>query len=87
MVSRCLIALSTLALVASADSQAASQTPSDVLAAQIRAQGYHCDPPISAERDASSSKPDEAVWILKCRASTFRVRLDPDMAAHVEKLN
>jgi hypothetical protein len=33
------------------------------------------------------SKPDSAVWILKCNKVTFRVRLDPNMAAQVKKLN
>lgn len=66
---------------------AEAQAPPDVLAAQIRAQGYHCDTPLSARRDAKQSKPDKAVWILKCRASTFRIRLDPNMAAYVEQVN
>ena len=65
---------------------AEAQTPPDVLAAQIRAQGYRCEPPLRAKRDAKQSKPDRAVWILKCGASTFRIRLDPNMAAKVEKL-
>ena len=84
-----LIVLSTLALVASMciDNRAEAQTPPNVLAARIRAQGYHCKVPLSAKRDARRSKPDEAVWILKCRGSTFRIRLDPDMAARVEKLS
>lgn len=84
-----LIVLSTLALVASTFvyNWAEAQTPPNVLAAQIRAQGYHCKAPLSAKRDAKRSKPDEAVWILKCRGSTFRIRLDPDMAAHIEKLS
>ena len=84
-----LIVLSTLVLVASMciDNQAEAQTPPNVLAARIRAQGYHCKVPLSAKRDARRSKPDEAVWILKCRGSTFRIRLDPDLAARVEKLS
>jgi hypothetical protein len=82
-----LIMLSALVASLCASSPATAQTAPDVLAAQIRAQGYQCKPPVSAERDANASKPDEAVWILKCSASTFRIRLDPDMAAHVEELN
>lgn len=65
---------------------AEAQTSPDVLAAQIRAQGYRCEPPLRAKRDAKRSKPDRAVWILKCGDSTFRIKLDPDMAAKVEKL-
>ena len=64
----------------------AQQTPADGIAAQIRAQGYRCDAPVSAERDAALSRPDEAVWILKCQNATYRVRLIPDLAARVEKL-
>ena len=62
----------------------AQQTPADGIAAQIRAQGYRCDDPISAERDAALSRPDEAAWILKCQNATYRIRLIPDMAAKVE---
>ena len=64
----------------------AQQTPADGISAQIRAQGYRCDVPVSAERDAALSRPDEAVWILKCQNATYRVRLIPDMAARVEQL-
>jgi hypothetical protein len=64
-----------------------AQTPADDVAAQVRAQGYQCDQPVTAKRDVRLSRPDSAVWILKCHNVTFRVRLDPDMAAHVKKLN
>ena len=64
----------------------AQQTPADGISAQIRAQGYRCDMPVSAERDPALSRPDEAVWILKCQNATYRVRLIPDMAARVEQL-
>jgi hypothetical protein len=64
----------------------AQQTPADGIAAQIRAQGYRCDAPVSAERDAALSRPDEAVWILRCQNASYRVRLIPDLAARVEQL-
>ena len=63
-----------------------AQTPATDVAAQIRSQGYVCHPPITAKRDVKRSKPDLAVWVLKCRNATYRVRLIPDMAAHVTKL-
>jgi hypothetical protein len=63
-----------------------SQTPADDLAAQVRSQGYQCDQSVTAQRDVSLSKPDSAVWTLKCRNASYRVRLVPDMSAHVEKL-
>jgi hypothetical protein len=65
----------------------AQDATKDLLAAQIRDQGYSCDKPASAQRDVSSSRPDEAVWLLKCATETYRVRLIPDMAARVERLN
>lgn len=58
----------------------------DLLASQIRDQGFACDTPKSAEREVKTSKPNEAVWILKCENDTYRMTIVPDMAAKVEKL-
>jgi hypothetical protein len=63
------------------------ESPKDDIAAQIRAQGYACDQPQSATRDAQASKPDEEVWLLRCEGASYRVRLIPDMAAQVERIN
>ena len=65
----------------------AQEDPTNIVADQIRAQGYKCDSPQSAKRDAQASKPDEAVWILQCESGSYRVRLVPDMAATVERLD
>jgi hypothetical protein len=65
---------------------AAEETSAELLAVQIRKQGHPCDKPLGAERDAERSKPDEAVWVLKCGDATYRMRLIPDMAAKVERL-
>jgi hypothetical protein len=62
------------------------ESPKDDIAAQIRAQGYACDQPQSATRDAQASKPDEEVWLLRCEGASYRVRLIPDMAAQVERI-
>ena len=62
-----------------------SQTPAYDVAAQVRTQGYRCDPPTTARRDVRLSKPDSAVWVLQCRNASYRVRLVPDMAAHITK--
>ena len=78
--------LLAIALLLNGRPCSAQQTPADGIAAQIRAQGYRCDAPVSAERDAALSRPDEAVWILKCQNATYRVRLNPDLAARVEQL-
>ena len=65
---------------------AAGEEPKDTIAAQILTQGFACDKPRSAVRDAKRSKPDEAVWVLKCSNAAYRIRLIPDMAAKVERL-
>lgn len=66
----------------SADAKGAGQIVGD----QVRSQGYRCDRPATATQDAKLSKPLAMVWTLRCRNVTYRVRLDPDMAAHVKKL-
>lgn len=63
-----------------------SQTPAEDVAAQIRSQGYQCDQPVTAKQNVRLSKPDSFVWMLKCRNAAYRVRLDPDMTAHVVKV-
>jgi hypothetical protein len=63
------------------------ESPKDDIAAQIRAQGYACDQPQSATRDPQASRPDEEVWLLRCERASYRVRLIPDMAAQVERIN
>ncbi|HEU4380107.1 MAG TPA: hypothetical protein VFR73_16160 [Hyphomicrobiaceae bacterium] len=65
----------------------AQESAKDIIAAHIRMQGYACEKPISAERDQSLSRPDEAVWLLKCENHSYQVRLIPDMAAKVSPLN
>jgi hypothetical protein len=68
-------------------SASAQEDPTNIVAAQIRAQGYKCGSPRGATRDLQASKPDEQVWILQCESGSYRVRLDPDMAAKVEKID
>lgn len=62
------------------------ETPDKIIAAQIKRQGYACDRPEKAVRDRERSKPNAAVWVLTCESGRYRVRLVPDMAAHVERL-
>ena len=66
---------------------ASEEMPAESLAIQLHRQGYRCDAPVTAERDAGRSKPDEAVWVLKCANGSYRMRLVPHMAAVVEPLN
>ena len=68
-------------------SASAQEDPTNIVADQIRAQGYKCDSPQSAKRDAQASILGEAVWILQCESGSYRVRLTPDMAATVERLD
>jgi hypothetical protein len=66
--------------------QVGDETPAEIIAVQIRDQGYACGKALSAERDEALSKPGEA-WILKCDNASYRVRLIPDMAARVERVD
>lgn len=59
----------------------------DVIAVQIRKQGFECKNPESAEREKSESKPDETVWLLTCEGARYKVQLIPKMAAKVERLD
>ena len=64
----------------------AEQTLPDLLAVQLRAQGYACDKPLKAERDDKLSRPDDEAWTLTCSNATYRVSRVPDLAAKVEKI-
>lgn len=63
-----------------------AETVKGMLAAQIRTQGFTCDKPLAATRDAKRSKPDHDVWVLKCGSAVYRVSRYPDMAAKVMPL-
>ena len=62
------------------------EIPPDIIAVQIRKQGYKCTNPSKAKRDPEASKPDLPVWILTCENATYRVRLVGNMADHIEKM-
>ncbi len=62
------------------------ETPQGTLAAQIRLQGFPCERPLDAVRDSQLSKPDRAVWVLKCNNATYRISRSGHMAAKVEIL-
>jgi hypothetical protein len=64
----------------------AQETVQSMLAVQIRAQGFSCDKPLGAKRDAKRSKPDYEVWVLRCANATYRVSRAPDLAAKVQVL-
>lgn len=58
----------------------------EIIAVQLRRQGYECKNPSKAERERKESKPDENVWVLTCENARYRVQLVPNMAAKVEQL-
>jgi hypothetical protein len=68
------------------DAQAEDETPANIIAAQIRKQGFTCDNAERAVRDLDLSKPDLPVWILTCGNATYRVRLVGDLPDRVEKI-
>jgi hypothetical protein len=83
-----LVVTCLLSLVEGAQAQAVnSATSTEVLADQLRSQGYSCDRALSSERNTQASRADEAVWVLKCTNSSYRIRLIPNMAAKVEKID
>jgi len=65
---------------------AVGESVTGTLAAQIRIQGFTCDKPLGATRDAKRSKPDHDVWVLRCSNAVYRVSRYPDMAAKVVPL-
>jgi len=65
---------------------AQAETPTEMLAAQVRAQGIACGKALGARQNVKLSRPDHEVWILKCDNATYRVSRYPDMGAKVEKL-
>ena len=64
-----------------------TEKPKDLIAEQIRRQGFECKNPQSAERDQEASKPNETVWTLTCENAAYRVTLIPSMAAEVKRLD
>lgn len=70
---------------------AAAQTASDdaatgeLVAVQVRSQGLACAEPVEVSRDPTVQ--DDAVWTLTCADAKYRVRLVPDQAAEIEKLD
>jgi hypothetical protein len=89
---RCVLASALLAtIVGAATAQTVSggsdAAATDIVATQIREQGYDCKEPVSAKPDQDASKPDEEAWVLTCKNAAYRVRLVPDMAAEVEQID
>lgn len=85
-----LTAMAILAGAAASSALAAEnglEPPMDLLAAQLREQGFACDHPESAQFDADASKPNAKVWVVACKGAHYRMTVVPDVAAKIEKLN
>ena len=65
---------------------AKAETAKSTLAAQIRTQGFACDKPLRATRDTKLSRPNYAVWVLKCTNAIYRIGRYPNLAAQVEEI-
>ena len=80
-----LILALAFAAPAPAFSQSGGDDPAELVATQVRDQGLQCDEPTSATEDRESE--GDAVWTLKCANASYHVRLVPDMAAAIEKID
>ena len=82
-------ALASFAAITALSSRpiAQGEDPKDIIAAQVRVQGYECNKPLSAERNRAASQPHETVWTLRCDNATYRVRLVPDLQAEITKVD
>lgn len=76
-----------LAAPSSAQAQAQDGEAARIVADQVRSQGYACAQPAQATRDAESSRPGEPVWLLECADAKYRVRLIPDQAAEISRID
>ena len=82
-----LLASSVIAAASAIGTAATSaDEAADTLAAELRRQGHRCESPVKAERDAERSRPDGDAWVVTCTNATYRMRLVPHQAAHVEQI-
>ncbi|MET1045300.1 MAG: hypothetical protein ABWX70_01130 [Hyphomicrobium sp.] len=70
-----------------ADDNNGLEPPMDLLASQLRDQGYACVKPEKARRDEKASRPNETVWVVTCKGVDYRMTVVPDLAAKIEKLD
>ena len=75
----------TLSFSAALSAAAGEARTAEIVANQIRKQGYACDAPLSADRDKEHPN-DRGGWILKCDGVTYHVHLVPNRAAKVQKV-
>jgi hypothetical protein len=68
------------AATALADDQSATL---EIVADQVRSQGFACSNPVSADKVEAESKPDLMVYVLTCESVKYHVRLVPNEAAQI----
>lgn len=74
-----------LAMVASSASALADDASdvAEIVADQVRSQGFTCSDPVKATKDEAASKPDQPVYVLTCANAVYRVGLIPDKGAEI----
>ena len=77
--------LSPTLAMAQSDSESEDKEAADIVAAQVRDQGYKCDDPVQASQDQNAD--GDAVWTITCENAAYHVRLVPDMAADIEVID
>jgi hypothetical protein len=70
----------------SAFAETGIEPPMDLLATQLRDQGFACDHPDNAQMDEKATRPNETVWVVECKGARYRMTVVPDLAAKIEKL-
>ena len=63
------------------------ENAAQIIAVQIRKQGYKCGKAKNAKRDTKASKPNVPVWILSCDNARYRVHVFGNLADKVERLD
>ncbi len=58
----------------------------NIVAAQVRAQGYQCATPKAIKRDPEITLPGQIGWMLECEDAVYRVMLTPHRAAKIERV-
>jgi hypothetical protein len=82
--------IATAAWIGLSSSAASAQAEAEalqVIADQVRLQGFACATAQSVQRDPDLSRPDLPVWILTCDNNRYRVELVPDMQARITTLD
>jgi hypothetical protein len=68
-----------------ASSQAQPETPTEIIASQLRRQGFPCTSPKPAVQDRKHSMPNATIWRVQCDEGSYRITLVPNLAARVER--